>query len=299
MENIKPFDPLFGFGQTNGKISSNNFDRPIRTAKSTKLAYLMYFFNLVTNLFEWENLPFSANSDFIERQLCMQGKCAFVNDPDNGLMSPQYTPTKINWYSEPTSIECYAYDYNREFNNNDDFVIIKNSSNFTPTYNYIEYFVERIIALQEIYDININAQKTPVVFKGTREQRELLKEEFKKYDGNAWYMFLEKDALGGIEALNTNAPYLGDKINEAIRYYRDEFLTFIGINNQNGSFKKERNIVDEINANNEMISITCYSMLKARQQACDEINTKFGHLLEKPIEVNFISPISNRGDCYE
>ena len=103
----------------------------------------------------------------------------------------------------------------------------------------------------------------------------MLKAEFQKYDGNEWYMFLEKNAVGNIECVNTNAPYIADKLNDLIKYYTDMFLTFIGLNNANGTFKRERSLMDEVTANNEVIGLTIESMLSARQKACDEINEKF------------------------
>ena len=40
--------------------------------------------------------------------------------------------------------------------------------------------------------------------------------------------------------------------------------------------KRERLITDEANANNEVISINAQSMLLTREQACKEINDKYG-----------------------
>lgn len=285
-QHIKQFEPLFALNTGGGTPASSDVYQALRGAKGAQLTYYMYFFNLVTNMFEWENLPPSMDATYIEDMLCMQGKCAFVYDNNNGLMCPQYTPKRIDWYGRPTQIECYANEYTATFEQ-DNFVVVRNTNNYVPTFQYIDYFVNRIIQVQEIADININAQKTPVVFKGTREQRVLLAEEFQKYDGNAWYLFLEKDALGGIDSVNTNAPYIANKLNEEIKRYTDMFLTFIGLNNANGTYKRERSLVDEIEANNELIGLTCESMLKARQKACDEFNEKFKEYLDKPISVRY------------
>ena len=271
---ITQFEPLFSFNVGGGQPSSNVFDT-IRSKTGIERVFYMYFFNLVTNIFKWNNLPESCDAPYIETMLCFQGKNSIVRDKNNGLMSPQCVFKKIDWYGRPVAIDCIANNYNATFNNSDDFVIIRNTSNYIPTFLYIDYFVQQIIRIKEIADININAQKTPVVFSGTREQRELLKAEFQKYDGNEWYMFLEKNAVGNIECVNTNAPYIADKLNDLIKYYTDMFLTFIGLNNANGTFKRERSLMDEVTANNEVIGLTIESMLSARQKACDEINEKF------------------------
>ena len=282
MENtnmIKQFDELFSFNAIAGQSKSNYFDA-VRSSKGIQRVFYMYFFNLVTNIFKWKNLPDTCDGPYIEAMLSFRGKNAFVNDKNYGLMSPQCVFKKIDWYGRPTAIDCMANEYTASFNSPDEFVIVRNTSNYIPTFLYIDYFVNQIISIKEIADINVNAQKTPVVFSGTREQRELLKGEFEKYDGNSWYIFLEENAVGKIGCVNTNAPYIADKLNDLIKYYTDMFLTFIGLNNANGTFKRERSLMDEVTANNEVIGLTVESMLLARQKACDEINEKFSEELK-------------------
>lgn len=293
-ETIEKFEPLFSF-QTNGFKSSNYFDT-IRSATGISRVFYMYFFNLVTNIFKWDGFPTSCDAPYTEAMLCFQGKNACVYDKNNGLMTPQCVFKKIDWYGRPTGIECIANEYSETFNNPDDFVVIRNTSNYIPTFLYIDYFVQQIINIKEIADINVNAQKTPVVFSGTREQRELLAEEFKKYDGNIWYLFLEENALGKITSVNTNAPYIADKLNDLIKYYTDMFLTFIGLNNANGTFKRERSLMDEVTANNEVIGLTIDSMLSSREKAVDEINQKFEKYLEKPVSVSLADDVQKMKD---
>ena len=52
-------------------------------------------------------------------------------------------------------------------------------------------------------------------------------------------------------------------------------MTFFGINNTNTE-KRERLITDEVNANNEVISINAEAMLLTRQEAANAINKLYG-----------------------
>jgi len=283
-ESIEKFDALFGL-ESSGIISSSNTFNNIRSSKGIQRVFYMYFFNLVTNIFKWHGLPETCDAPYMESMLCLFGKNSVVYDKNCGLMNPQCVFKKIDWYGRPTAIECIANEYSETFKDKSLFVVVRNTSNYIPTFLYIDYFVQQIIKIKDISDININAQKTPVVFSGTREQRELLKAEFEKYDGNEWYIFLEENAVGKIGCVNTNAPFIADKLNEIIKYYTDMFLTFIGLNNANGTFKRERSIVDEVNVNNEVIGLTIDSMFTARQLACEEINEKFSSYLDEEITV--------------
>lgn len=294
-ETIKEFEPLFALNTGGGNIAPSDYFNNIRSSVGIERIFYMYFFNLVTNIFKWEDLPESCDSVYIENMLCLQGKCSFVNDKNNGLMSPQFTMKRKDWYGRASAIECIANNYTASFNDKSDFVIIRNTDNYIPTFLYIDYFVQQIMKIKAIADININAQKTPVVFEGTREQRELLKAEFEQYDGNAWYLFLQKGAYD-MNALNTNAPFIADKLNDQIKFYTDMFLTFIGLNNANGTFKRERSLVDELQSNNEIIGITVDSMLKARQKACDEFNEKFAGIYDKKISVHYSDEVQKAQD---
>ena len=74
--------------------------------------------------------------------------------------------------------------------------------------------------------------------------------------------------------LGLNVPYVTDKLNEYRYELEREILTFFGLNN---SFeKKERLLVDEVNANNDFISRNVDLMYQSRLDACNEINKKFG-----------------------
>ena len=53
-----------------------------------------------------------------------------------------------------------------------------------------------------------------------------------------------------------------------------ELLTFLGINTT--VEKKERLIVDETNANNELITLNVEIGLRERERACDLINERYG-----------------------
>ena len=78
-----------------------------------------------------------------------------------------------------------------------------------------------------------------------------------------------------IRAIKTDVPYVADKLLVYKHELWNECLTFLGINNINGD-KKERLIVDEANANTQLIELSADIMLASRQEAVKEINKKFG-----------------------
>ena len=60
--------------------------------------------------------------------------------------------------------------------------------------------------------------------------------------------------------------------------------------------KKERLITDEANANNEAIDFNIGAMLKARQDACEEINKMFG--LNVSVTLRYTQEVTDNADNY-
>jgi hypothetical protein len=77
------------------------------------------------------------------------------------------------------------------------------------------------------------------------------------------------------DVLDTSSPFILDKLQQQKMDLKNELLTYLGINNNN-NIKKERMIVDEVNANNEYTAINLDLMFDLRERACKEINEKFG-----------------------
>ena len=101
--------------------------------------------------------------------------------------------------------------------------------------------------------------------------------------------------------LDTSSPYILDKLQQQKTDLKNELLTYLGINNNN-NIKKERMIVDEVNANNEYTSINLDLMYDLREKACKEINEKFGlniSVKKREVEENGKNDIDTRGDNRE
>jgi hypothetical protein len=75
--------------------------------------------------------------------------------------------------------------------------------------------------------------------------------------------------------------------------------TKTNIQNNNDNIKKERQIVDEVNANNEYIKSMLDLMFDLRVQFCKEVNEKFGKnikVTKKEVEKNGIGNNDTRND---
>lgn len=254
--------------------------------------YIDYFNRLellAISIFEWEGLDeIGGNSRFLEMTLFEEGKAVFVKDPELGYLTLRVAPNgKLNYYRLPVSIEAVSIEYNKKYPL-EDVVYIMNNELQLPTSKTIDLFARKLYEIERTREVNIRAQKTPVLIQGTDKQRLTLQQLYMQYDGNVPFIFGDKDTNldMALKSISTEAPFIADKLVLQKHEIWNECLTFLGIDNANTD-KKERLITDEVESNNELIYFYLNCFYKTRKKACDEINKKFFNGEEKiKIKVN-------------
>lgn len=227
---------------------------------------------LALSLFEWENLPESMNERFLEQCLYWYGKAAIVNDDNLGIINTKCTPSEsLNIYGEATEYHCYSTGYDANFPL-DDMVYVRNNLEALPTDATIQLFAQRLYEAERTIDVNIKAQKTPVIIVCDEKQRLTIKNIYMKYDGNEPVIYGKKGLdIDDIKVLRTDAPFVADKLEEYKRNVWSEALSFLGINNVMTE-KKERLLTGEVDANNQMIDLSAQTMLLTRELAAEKFN---------------------------
>ena len=238
------------------------------------------FTTLALNRFKWVNLPKGLESRHIENALFRFGQAGFVDDKDLGLICLPASPRGLNVYGDPTEILLTGNGYSKEYKVKD-VVRIMNNDLCYPTIVHINYYADKISRCDKAIDMNVRHQKTPYILK-TRKQNELsMKNLINKIERDDYAIFIdEKMTNGGDTGLivdQTLVPFVADKLQEHKNNLVCELLTILGLNNNDSNnMKKERLIVDEVNANNQEIEMYLDTDFKNRKKACEEINAKFG-----------------------
>lgn len=244
--------------------------------------FTMYYHRLkllVLSIHEYENLPNNMKEEWIEKILYHEGRAMFFEAKDSiGLMVSKVTHYGLNHYEEPISLRPVANNYYdvKDYKVGEECVLIKNNDLSLPSDYEVRLFAYRLANLTRTQDINVDAQKTPVLIRCTDKQKLTLKNVYKQYKGNEPVIFGDKYYdLDGFEVLKTDAPIVFDKLQLQKHQVMNEFLTLFGINNANMD-KKERVVDDEVQANNEEVNSFSQMLLKTRKQAVKEINELFG-----------------------
>lgn len=270
------------------------FDESMVLNNLTYRQYLNRLTELAISMFEWKNLPKTVDARYLELHLFETGCMVYFRDEVIGdLCLDCIVNGRLDVYGNPLLRRAYSgynnYQKLLKYNNS---VIIWNNYLHGNSILDVEMFARRLYNIDRIIDVNANAQKTPVLVVGNEKQRLTLLNLYKEYDGNAPFIFGDKNLdINALKALSTDAPYVCDKLYQLKTQIWNEALTYLGISNINIQ-KKERLITDEVTRNQGGTIASRYSRLETRRQAVEKINEMFG----TNIEVNYREDFQQVGD---
>ena len=259
------------------RVKNRQFWESASMNNSTFMQYYNRLLELSVSMFEWKNLPPTIDVRFLELALFSDGMAVFFKDDVLGCLALRtMIGGTLNVYQIPNIRTAYASNgYNKTLDNENS-VIIFNNLIHTNSMLDVEMFAKRLYNIDRIIDVNVNAQKTPVLITCDENQRLTMKNLYMKYDGNEPVIFGDKNlSANSLKVLKTDAPYTADKLSDLKARIWNEALTYLGISNIN-TVKKERMITDEVIRNQGGTIASRYSRLEARRQACKQINEMFG-----------------------
>ena len=272
-------------GRKTGK--NRQFWEAARNNNFTFAQYYQRFVELATSMFRWDDMPDTVNLRYLELVLFAEGRAVFFYEPDIGYIAlPCADYGELNIYGEP--IEVMAYSHTGSFtkvvhigypgDDDKNGVIIWNNVIHTNSALDCEMYSRRLWNIDRAIDVNVNAQKTPILIRTEKQQELTMRNLYQKYDGNEPVIYgdaaLNPNAL---TVLKTEAKFVADDLQGLKTQLFNEYLTRLGISNMN-FIKKERLISDEVLRSQGSTMASRYSRLAPRQTAANEINTLFPDL---------------------
>ena len=260
----------------------NLFNESLILNKYTYTQYVNWLTELAISMFKWKNLPASVDARYIELQLFLTGQMVYFQDEVIGdLCLNCLSNGRMDVYGYPIIRRAYSTynNYQRLLKPNNS-VVVYNNYMRTNSVLDVQMYARRLYNLDRIIDVNVNAQKTPVLIRASEKQRLTMQNLYMQYDGNEPFIFGDKDLdLNSLAVLKTDAPYVADKLYALKTEVWNEALTHLGISNVNIN-KKERLITNEVSRTQGGTIASRYSRLDSRQEAAEKINTMFGRDIE-------------------
>jgi len=241
--------------------------------------WLIKFANNAIASYRVEGLPEEIDPRWLAIKLFELGSVAFFYDSDaQEYACMQYsTLGYYDCYGNPTKIRVWNAwtGYNKELSEGE-FVIIWD--NWLRTCNYRSFInlAYRLWRIDGTVDVNVTAQKTPVIVTCTENNMLTLKNMIAKVDADEPYIPVStKINLEDIKAINLNAPFNALDMLEVQQRLYNQGNSMLGITSVI-SQKKERMITSEVDSANADALANRRSRTMARDYASQQIKKLFG-----------------------
>ena len=264
-----------------------NFEDSLIDNQRSYWYYVDRMTELAISMYEWEGLPETCDERTLELTLFKYGRALFFQDEVVGDLTLPFNGTgPFDVYGIPINRRAYSkYNNYKEWRDNTNSVVIYNNRLRKNTLDHVILYAKRLYAIDRAIDVNINAQKTPVLIRCDTKQRLTFANLYKEYDGNSPVIYGDS-ALdpNSFSVLNTSAPFTAKQMHDIRNEIWNDAMTMLGIANTNVR-KRERLIADEVSLNKGVFVSSRYSGLESRRKAAEQINKMF----DKNIKVYYRS----------
>ena len=232
---------------------------------------------LAISSFTYKNMPDTIDVRYLEMTLFEKGVAVLFEDEVLGYLAlSSATNGRWNVYNIPMRRRAYASNgYQKKLDNTNSVLMYNNMLHYNSV-SVCEMFARKLYNIDQTINVNVNAQKTPILLTCAENERLSVLNMYKEYDGNQPVIFGNKNLNSqALQVLKTDAPYLADRLYELKNETWNEALTYFGIPNVNIQ-KKERLITYEVQRSQGGTIASRNSRLKAREQTVDMFNNMFG-----------------------
>lgn len=255
------------------------------------------------SVYEW-TLPDEWDSDYFLYVLWLRGYIAVLSTDKYGTICQQCTLSGYNIYYRPNkAIVSNPLLQTRTLTINEDCSIIKCAPDWRGAFDIISYYADLMSVIMEAFGINALNSKFSYVFASDNMN---MAQSFKKMydqivsgmpavavdkklfneDGTPRWLLFDQ---------NLKQNFIGKDLLECMSVIDNMFCTTIGLQNSNYE-KRERLLVDEVNANNQQTKALASVWMETIRNGMEEANKMFGlNLSIKLKDVEVSGNVNNAG----
>lgn len=272
------------FWKRRRKIISKNIQELI---SATQVRYENKYYNLWMSKFRWNGLDDDnkeQEQNYIMRKLWSEGTLAIRNIKNTDLIAIMpYATETYNYLDFPETVTLV-----NERNAspkiipksvqtvNKDVALIYCTPSHKPIKWIVDYYVDRITQAVVLINNNLCLQNMPFVINCTEDDQKRLSDIVDRILDNQLVITTASSDISKLQALITQVPYLVDKLQSYVVSMENELLTVLGIDNSGVQAKKAQMLVDEVNANNDVINDHSMCILDELTAWLDRANKVLG-----------------------
>lgn len=244
------------------------------------LNFLSRFEHEAISIYEWGKIPNYIKQRDIEYILYIHRQVTIKKDKFGIYHVLQSFNSRYNMYGEPTEITIRYPDGTTEIKNvlDDDIVTIYDTSVYdSGRIDFITLWGEKYASLQTTIDTQIINQRTPFIVSGStpKEVDNAVKSVVNLVNG-VKLMVVDSGTIDNIKIWNLNPPFNVESLIQTQQEYFKRASELVGIDSLESFGKKERMIKDEVESNDEHLSLIIQDSLNARKRGIIELKEKFG-----------------------
>lgn len=245
-----------------------------------------YLFQKAVSVFKW-TLPDEWPLDYFLYVLYVAGYVCIYRENAYGVIPQFGTLAGYNIYYQPREVlisNQALKGVNRQLTIGRDVEVLKLTPYYYGVADLINFYADSMAATWESLGMNLTNTKLAYVFaapdKTKAESFKKLYDTIQRGDPAAFYdkSLLNDDGSPAWMPFQQNLKqtFIGLELFETLTKIENKFDAEIGLPNNNSADKKERLIVDEVNANNVSTYAKAELWFDTIQQGIETINEKFG-----------------------
>lgn len=284
-------------------------------------------FNMLVNMFEWEGMPETVNTEFLESVLLWDAQACVIFDENfkSYLGLPTVQSSNQNIYYQTNFYRAYSLNYTHKFLALNKYtqpivdgivslaggtieaglwrgVVCFDNFMVYPVVNTLEIYTSKIVNAMRAIDVVQTQAKLPTIIETDEDNKLAIQQAISDIDTNVLAIYAGKNLAKAIKETKSFPTQFSPDLLDILWAHKNniesEMLTVFGINNLNTNDKKERLLTDEINSNNQIINNNLATRLDQRKLFCDNLNRAFGLNVSVKVKHNEAGNIGNpeRGD---
>ena len=134
-----------------------------------------------------------------------------------------------------------------------------------------------MVQVDMVINTNLNVHKMPFLVGVTPTDEDKIQDLINRILNDEIAVFTDLEDLSMVQAFVTQTPYIIDKLYAYRTSLENELLTYLGLDNNLDDPTKDRLLVDQVNANNNLINANQYGFKKNIEAFIDHIREVLGY----------------------
>ena len=255
---------------------------------------LMHLINMRVSQYKWEGLPDTCNARFLE--LCLlRGSALMAKEGSNFLTLAAAPSQGVNLYGDTVTAYGYGMNgFNKEYTlyvdgdnystpgqisaGQPDAVLCRDNPVMYPEIGLLIATADRMTYTMRSLDIVNTNLRTPTIIEADPKEVKSIKDMYNQIDDGVPAVFARRDNIvKNAELYNVGQdPATLKALWEHYQKLENNYRERVGIQTNADTDKKAQISEDEINSNNQAISMSQNVYLAERQKFCEKINKVWG-----------------------